>query len=82
MGSCVARSSCRFAGNEKRVGVAASRLCLTLSTAIKRLRETSHPLRSCLVPEKWRAFETEANNLLPHLEAAFCMFALGLARAL
>ena len=67
-------SLCRFAGDDKRVGVATSRLALTLSTSILRLQEPTHPIHSYADKSKWTPVEAEAKTLLPHLKAAFCMF--------
>ena len=51
-GSCVCLL-CRFAGDDKRVGVATSRLAQTLSTAITRLQDAKHPIHSYLDRSKW-----------------------------
>ena len=64
--------ACRFAGDDKRVGVATSRLAQILTTAIQRLETTG--IKSFIDANKLAEVAKEAAPLVPHLQAVACMF--------
>ena len=62
--------ACRFAGDEKRVGVATSRVAQILFTGIQRLESTG--IKLWLNEKKLAAVLVERELLLPSLKAAPC----------
>ena len=67
VGCVVCLLPCRFAGDEKRVGVATSRLACMMDNAITRLNKAS--IRGWLDREKMKAVDAEIRPLVPHFKA-------------
>ena len=70
-GGVVCPLLCGFAGDDKRVGVAMSRLALTLDTAIGKLGSTA--MASWLDVKKFKLVQEEAAILSPHLKVVACL---------